>query len=531
MAENTFTIRGAEVIDGNDKPAKRQDLLVTNGVISQLGDILKGGEEGKIIDGSGLTLAPGFIDMHAHSDLAVLTDKQHLAKVTQGVTTEVVGQDGLSYVPSNPETLLLLREQLFGWNADPAGLKWDFHSVSDYLTEVDKGSAVNIAYLIPHGSVRMLVRGNEPGIANADELKQMINLTETGMKEGAFGLSAGLTYTPAMYANDQEIIELCKVVAKYNGFYAPHHRNYGAKFLDAVSDCIEIARQSNSSLHLTHCHMSHPNYHGKTDLLFDQLNRAEKDGIDVTLDTYPYLAGSTYLHALLPSWVQAGGKSETIKRLSTIDSRNKVIHELTVTGSDGNHGGVINWPAITIAGVEKLHNHKFIGVDLVSAANSVSKKVEDFYLDFIIDEELKASCVIFAGHEPNVRAIMKDHRHMIGSDGILTGNRPHPRGYGTFARYLGVYARGEKVLTMQGAIARMTGRPAKRLGLTDRGFISKGMKADMVLFDSQTVIDSSTYESPRVAAKGFEMVWISGIATLKAATRTQALPGVGLRAR
>jgi N-acyl-D-amino-acid deacylase len=161
----------------------------------------------------------------------------------------------------------------------------------------------------------------------------------------------------------------------------------------------------------------------------------------------------------------------------------------------------------------------------------VSKKVEDFYLDFIIDEELKASCVIFAGHEPNVRAIMKDHRHMIGSDGILTGNRPHPRGYGTFARYLGVYARGEKVLTMQGAIARMTGRPAKRLGLTDRGFISKGMKADMVLFDSQTVIDSSTYESPRVAAKGFEMVWISGIATLKAATRTQALPGVGLRAR
>jgi N-acyl-D-amino-acid deacylase len=277
--------------------------------------------------------------------------------------------------------------------------------------------------------------------------------------------------------------------------------------------------------------MSHPDNHGKTELLFDQLDRAEKDGVDVTLDTYPYLAGSTYLHALLPSWVQAGGKSETIKRLKVLENRKRVIHELTVTGSDGNQGGTVNWPIITIAGVEKAENLRFIGVDLVSAAAMVNKKVEDFYMDFILEEDLKASCVIFSGHEPNVRAIMKDRRHMIGSDGILTGNRPHPRGYGTFARYLGVYAREEKVLTMEGAIARMTGRSAKRLGLKDRGLIKAGMKADMVLFDTANVIDSSTYETPRVAAKGFEMVWISGIATLKAGKRTDALPGVGVRAR
>jgi N-acyl-D-amino-acid deacylase len=155
MSENTFTIRGAKIIDGCDTPALRQDLLVTNGVISQVGSILKGAEEGKVIDGSGLTLAPGFIDMHAHSDLAVLTDKQHLAKVTQGVTLEVVGQDGLSYVPSNPESLLELREQLFGWNSDPKDLKWDFHTVGEYLARVDQGCAVNVAYLIPHGSVRI----------------------------------------------------------------------------------------------------------------------------------------------------------------------------------------------------------------------------------------------------------------------------------------------------------------------------------------------------------------------------------------
>ena len=529
MSENTFTIRGANVIDGSDTPAQRLDLLITNGVISQLGSILRGAEEGKVIDGSGLTLAPGFIDMHSHSDLAVLTDKQHLAKVSQGVTLEVVGQDGLSYVPSNPETLLELREQLFGWNSDPKDLKWDFHTVGEYLDRVDNGCAVNVAYLIPHGSVRMLVRGNEPGTASDAELAAMKQLTRKAMQEGAFGLSAGLTYTPAMYADNDEIVQLCKVVAEFGGYYAPHHRNYGAKFLEAVMECLDIAKLSKSPLHLTHCHMSHPNFHGKTGLLFEQIQNAEKQGVDVTLDTYPYLAGSTYLHALLPSWVQAGGSKKTLQRLSVMENRLKVIYELTVSGSDGNHGGVVNWPAINIAGVEKSHNMRFVGMDLVSAAQLVNKKVEDFYLDFIIDEELKASCVIFAGHEPNVRAIMQDSRHMVGSDGILTGNRPHPRGYGTFARYLGVYARQEKVLTMHGAVARMTGRPAKRLGLTDRGFIKVGMRADMVLFDSQTVIDRSTYEQPRVAAAGFEMVWVSGVATLRKGARTEATPGQGVR--
>jgi N-acyl-D-amino-acid deacylase len=531
MREDTFTIKGVDVINGNDTPAKRQDVLVTNGVIAEVGSILKGNELGKVIDGSGLTLTPGFIDMHAHSDLAVLADPQHLAKVSQGVTLEVVGQDGLSYVPCNPESQLALREQLYGWNSDPKDFDWNFYTVEDYLKKVDDGCAVNVAYLLPHGSIRLMVRGSEPGLASVNELAQMKQLIMQGMQQGAFGLSAGLTYTPAMYADDNEIIELCKVVSDFGGFYAPHHRNYGARFLDAVNECLAIAKLSNTPLHLTHCHMSHPNFHGKTGLLFEQIEEAEQNGVEVTLDTYPYLAGSTYLHALLPSWVQAGGSVKTIQRLKTREQRQQVIYELTVAGSDGNHGGIVNWPAITIAGVEKSANLRFVGLDLVSAANLVSKKVEEFYLDFIIDEELKASCVIFAGHEPNVRAIMQDKRHMVGSDGILTGNRPHPRGYGTFARYLGVYAREEKVLSLPGAICRMTSRPAKRLGLTDRGYVKTGMKADLVLFDADAVIDRATYESPRVAAAGFEMVWVAGIATLRNGQRTQATPGVGLRKR
>ncbi|CAB4339929.1 unannotated protein [freshwater metagenome] len=531
MKDRTFTIRGAQVIDGSGSKAVRADVIVIDGVIAKTGSILRGEEQGKVVEADGLTLTPGFIDLHSHSDLAVISDPAHLAKVTQGVTFEVVGQDGLSYVPSNEETLHTLREQLFGWNGEPAALKWNFHSVSDYLSEVDKGSAVNVAFLIPHGTVRMLARGNVAGLASLEELNEMKRLVEVGMQEGAVGLSAGLTYTPAMYADDAEIIELCKIVAKYGGYYAPHHRNYGAQFLDAVDDCIEISRASGSPLHLTHCHMSAPANHDRTDLLFDRLAKAESDGLDVSLDTYPYLAGSTYLHAMLPSWVQDGGNKPMSARLADRDKRLKVVHELTVSGSDGNQGGIMNWEVIKIAGIERAEHMKFVGLSIVEAAKLADKQPVDFYLDLILAEDFKASCVIFSGYEPNVRAIMQHPRHMVGSDGILAGNRPHPRGYGTFARYLGTYARVEKVLTFEGAIARMTGRPATRLSLKDRGLVKTGYKADLVLLDAEKVLDLATYENPKTPAAGFENVWIDGVLTLEGGKRTSHLPGRAVRSR
>ncbi len=525
--ENTFTIRGATILDGTGTPGVRNDLLVINGKIAINGKILKGEEQGKIFDGSDLTITPGFIDMHAHSDLAVLADKEHLAKVTQGVTLEVVGQDGLSYVPSDENTQALLRQQLYGWNGDPAGFKWNFHSVAQYLDRVDEGAAVNVAYLIPHGAVRMLVKGNDEGYADSNELAQMSAIVETGMEEGAIGLSAGLTYTPAMYASDDELVNLCQVVAKFGGYYAPHHRNYGSQFLEAVDACIEISRASGSALHLTHCHMSAPVYHDKTELLFERIEKAERAGIDITLDTYPYLAGSTYLHALLPSWAQAGGVDQMAQRLKSAEVRSRVIDALNKTGSDGNQGGVVNWKIIVVAGVEASLD--LVGLSIEEAANRNQMEPASFYLDLIAKENYRASCVIFSGHEGNVRSIMQHPKHMVGSDGILTGNRPHPRSYGTFARYLGHYAREEKVLTFEGAVNRMTGRPASRLGLTDRGIIKEGMHADLVMLDAASVIDRSTYENPRLPAAGFEYVWIGGVTTLAQGVRTSNLPGRAIR--
>ena len=468
MPSNTlpsFTIRGATVIDGSESAPVRADVSVIEGKIAEIGKIIKGNEVGEIVDASGLTLSPGFIDMHSHSDLRVISDPENIAKVSQGVTTEIVGQDGLSYVPCDEVTLAELRKQLFGWNGDPSEIDWSMRDVAGYLKQIDNGSSVNVGYLLPHGSIRMLACGFSQEPATADQMRHQLDLVETGMKQGALGMSAGLTYVPAMYASDDEITELNKVVAKYDGFYSPHHRNYGANFLDAVADCISIASKSGCKLHLTHCHMSHPKFHDKTDQLFELIDKASSNKVRITLDSYPYLAGSTYLHALLPSWSAAQGMDGIIKMINDPSSRARIIENLNVTGSDGNHGGTVNWPSIVIASVEKNSNFKFIGRKLIECAEEVGKTPVDFYLDLIADEIGRVLCILHSGYEPNVRKIMQRDNHMVGTDGILAGKKPHPRAYGTFTRYLGVYAREEKVISLSGAVARMTGRPAKLLRL------------------------------------------------------------------
>lgn len=467
--------------------------------------------------------------MHSHSDLAVLQDKEHLAKTTQGVTLEVVGQDGLSYAPVNPQTKAELAQQLAGWNGKPEISKLDFSSIGEYLDKIDQGSALNVAMLIPHGTLRMLVMGGAARYANENELNEMKTITEISMKEGAVGISAGLTYTPAIYAHDDELVELCKTVANHGGYYAPHHRNYGLGFLEAVDECLDISKKSNCALHLTHCHMSAPKYWGKAQLLIDKLSQAKINGVDVSLDSYPYLAGMTYLHAFLPSWISEGGLKKAKERIENSDARVKLIHELKVTGTDGNQGSPVNWAAVIIAHVNRPDNNVAIGMNLQQYADSVKKDVAEAYLDLIIDEDFESSCVIFAGNEENVRTIMQHENHMIGSDGILFGKRPHPRAWGTFARILGVYGRDEKVLTLEGAVARMTGRPAKRIGLTDRGFVKPNYLADLVIFDPKTVIDKSTYENPREPAAGIIHVFIDGQYVIKNSKRTDLVVGKSVR--
>ncbi|GAA2343411.1 D-aminoacylase [Saccharopolyspora halophila] len=519
-------IRGAHIVDGDGGPRYFADVGISAGRIAEIGHRLSAERS---IDAGGLVLAPGFVDMHAHSDLQLLAEPDHTAKVSQGVTLEVIGQDGLSYAPVDDETLATLRQQIAGWNDDPPGFDWNWRSVAEYLDRLDEGIATNAAYLVPQGTLRLLCAGYEDRPVTADELDRMREVLAESLRQGAFGMSSGLTYTPGMYADTAELTALCEVVAAHGGFYSPHHRSYGAGALQAYAEMLEVAERSGCPLHLAHATMNFGVNEGRASELLTMLDRAIDDGRDVTLDSYPYLPGATSLHALLPSWAMAGGVSSTLDRLRDPGQRARIRHELEITGSDGCHGVPVEWDTIVISGVREPGNAHLVGRSVADAARAAAEQPTEFYLDVLINEQLGSSCLMHVGHEDNVRAIMRHRAHTGGSDGLLVGARPHPRSWGTFPRYLGHYVRETGVLELEECVAHLTSRPADRLGLTDRGRIRAGNVADLVLFDPDEVADTATFEEPRQQAAGIPHVLVGGVAVIQDGHRTDALPGRALR--
>jgi N-acyl-D-amino-acid deacylase len=359
----------------------------------------------------------------------------------------------------------------------------------------------------------------------------MQRLLAEGLAQGAVGLSAGLTYTPGMYADDDELVVLCGVLREHGGFYCPHHRNYGLHALEAYAACIEIVRRAGVPLHLAHAHLGYAVNRGRAPELLAMIDDARADGVDVTLDTYPYLAGSTYLHAFLPSWAHVGGSAATIERLRDPDLRERLRAEMEDEGSDGFHEIPMDWSVVVIGGARRPENQRWIGRSVADAAAEADARPIDFLCELLVTEELGVSCVAHTGNEENVRTIMTHPVHMVGSDGILVGDRPHPRSYGTFPRYLAVYVRELGVLTLEQAIRKMTSLPAQRLGVPDRGLVRPGLAADIVCFDPDSVRDTATYEDPRRLPDGIPYVLCNGRFTVDDGRRTEELPGRALRMR
>ncbi|MFJ4597393.1 MULTISPECIES: amidohydrolase family protein [unclassified Kitasatospora] len=519
--------RGATVVDGTGADRYRADVRIADGLITGIGHGL---DAPTVVDADGLVLAPGFIDMHAHSDLALLLEPEHPAKVTQGVTCEVLGQDGLSYAPVDDATLPALRRQLAGWNGDPEGFDWDWRGVAGYLDRIDRtGVAVNACYLVPHGSLRMLAMGwanRPPTPAELDRMRQEL---AQGLLDGAVGMSSGLSYTPGMYADTSELVELCTVVAAYGGFHAPHQRSYGEGALEGYAEMVEIARRTGCALHLTHATMNFGVNRGRAGELLELVDQALADGVDLTLDSYPYLPGSTTLAALLPSWATEGGPVATLTRLADPAARERIRYEVEEKGSDGCHGVVTDWATIQISGVRTAELARAVGRTVAELAAERGRSGTEVFLDLLRRDELATTILQHVGHEENVRAIMRHPAHTVGSDGLLVGARPHPRAWGTFPRYLGHYSRELGVLTLEEAIARMTGRPAARLGLHRRGLIAPGHHADLVLLDPEKVRDAATFEHPRLPAEGVQHVYVNGTAVVRQGRTTGARPGRALR--
>ncbi|SES12512.1 N-acyl-D-amino-acid deacylase [Streptomyces sp. yr375] len=534
-----LVIRDADVIDGTGADSYRADVVVDDGrIVSIVREAAAAGCQRptavRELDAEGLTLAPGFIDMHAHSDLALLRDPDHSAKAAQGVTLEVLGQDGLSYAPVDDRTLEEVRRAITGWNGYGDELDFGWRSVGEYLDRLDHGFdgagiAVNAAYLIPQGTVRALAVGWEDRPAKPQELDRMRQLVAEGLEQGAVGLSSGLTYTPGMYAPDSELTELCRVVARYGGYYCPHHRSYGAGALAAYAEMIELTRQAGCPLHLAHATMNFGVNKGRAPDLLTLLDEALAAGADITLDTYPYTPGCTTLVALLPSWASEGGPQEILRRLADDDTAARIRHDLEVTGADGCHGVPVDWDTIEISGVadERLAAH--VGRTIQQSARLRGEPPWTTARRLLLDDRLSATILQHVGHEENVRTIMRHRVHTGGSDGVLQGAKPHPRAYGTFPRYLGHYTRELGILSLEECVAHLTGRPAARLRLPDRGLIREGYRADLVLFDAATVAAGSTYDDPRTLPTGVPHVLVDGRFVIEDGRRTDVLAGRAVR--
>ncbi|MEU6327463.1 D-aminoacylase [Streptomyces sp. NPDC047049] len=533
-------LRDVRVLDGTGGPSYRADVALSGGRIAAIHRASDGGPRPgavRVVDGHGLALSPGFIDMHAHSDLALLRDPAHEAKAAQGVTLEVIGQDGLSYAPVDERTLAEVRTQITGWNGGGPGdtsVDFTWRTVGGYLDRLDhgfdgRGIAVNAAYLIPQGTVRMLALGWDDRPATADELTRMKQLVAEGLEQGAVGLSSGLTYTPGMYASDAELTELCRVVARYDGYYCPHHRSYGAGALQAYEEMMALTREAGCALHLAHATMNFGVNEGRAPELLALLDRALDAGADITLDTYPYTPGCTTLAAMLPSWASEGGPEAILTRLRDEATAERIRQVMEVDGADGCHGVPIEWDTIEISGVADPALSGYVGK---TVARSAAERGEEPWVTarrLLTDDRLGSTILQHIGHEENVRQIMRHRVHTGGSDGILQGLKPHPRAYGTFPQYLGRYVRELGVLSLEECVAHLTGRPAARLRLPDRGLVREGYRADLVLFDPGTVAAGATFDAPRTLPTGIPHVLIDGRFVVEDGRRTDVLAGRTVR--
>jgi N-acyl-D-amino-acid deacylase len=523
-------IHGATVVDGTGAPGYTADVAVTSGRITGISTragALPGAR--RDLDADGLVLSPGFIDMHAHSDLQILVNPAHTAKVSQGVTCEVLGQDGLSFAPIDDATRALLRRQIAGWNGEPDYFDFNWDTVGGYLDRLDEGVACNAAYLVPQGTLRQMVVGGDDRPATARETERMCALLATGLAEGAVGMSSGLTYTPGMFADTAELVALCRVVAAGGGYYSPHQRSYGAGALEAYAEMIDVARRSGCALHLTHATMNFEPNRGRAGDLLRIIDDALVAGADITVDSYPYLPGSTTLAALLPSWAAAGGPDALLARVADAGDRERIRFELEQVGSDGCHGCITDWSTIQISGVKNPTLAASVGRTVAELAASGGRPPSDVFFDLLIDDGLATTILQHVGHEENVRAIMAHRTHCGGSDAILVGAQPHPRAWGTFPRYLARYVRELGILDLEDCIHHLTGRPAARLRLVDRGVVREGFHADLVLFDALTIQDTATFAEPRQQATGIEWVFVNGSAVIDGGERTGSLPGRALR--
>lgn len=525
----SFLIRNARIVDGTGNPWYIADVAVKDDTISEIGRINSDTDYDEIIDAEGLTLAPGFFDMHSHSDLSQLVNPEASAKIRQGITTELISQDGLGVAPMVPEHIDEYRKYLSGLQGDPA-IDWTWRSFADYLARIEAiGTATNVASLLSHGPLRVVTVGLEERAATEQELIQMAELARQSFTEGAFGLSTGLIYPPCVFASDDELHILGEATAAAGGLFVVHVRNERGLIKESIQEIFDIGYQTGVKPHISHLKVIGKENWGTAAEVLALFDEARNNGLDVGFDQYPYPAGSTMLSILVPAHAHAGGPESFLERLKDKEMRTLLAKEM-VTGLPGweNINTAAGWDRILITGVNDGPNKKWEGKTIFDIACHKDISPQEVIFDLLLEEELQVSMVNFSLHEDDVVTILQHPLGMLGTDGLL-GGKPHPRAYGSTARILQKYVREDGAISLEQAVARMTSRPAAQLGIYDRGIIRPGMKADLVLFNAETVRDVATYTDSCQHPTGFSYVWVNGTAAVANGLETGALSGQVLR--
>ena len=524
-------IEGATVIDGTGSTGGRADVGIRDETIVAIGDLSRE-TAGNRLGAAGKVLTPGFIDMHSHSDWRLWANRRAESKIRQGVTTEVVGNCGFSPAPVATEHLDALKGFALYL---PRGLDFAWRSLGEYLRAFDReGTALNVIQLVGHGTLRIAAMGFARRAPSASELARMERMLAEAFDDGAWGLSTGLIYAPGSFAETEEIVALARVASRRRGFYASHIRGEGATLLDAVREAIRVGREAELPVQWSHVKAAgRPNWGRVADALA-LMDQAVAEGLDVMADVYPYTASSTSLRTLLPDWALEGGVPAMVARLGDPEVRARIHEELEAPVTGQSLLDRIGWDNIMIAYCEKRTDAVGKRLSEVGAARGLHPL--DAAFELLVDEGGRGAMILFQLDERDLRRALVHPRVMIGSDGSalapygeLGAGKPHPRSYGTFPRVLGEYARAERLLSLPQAIHKMTGLPARRLGLRDRGVLRVGAKADLVVLDAQRVSDQATYDEPHRYPVGIEHVLVNGRFVIKNGEHTGSLPGQLLR--
>ena len=520
------------LIDGSGSPGRNADIGIKGDRIAKIGN-LSGASAAQTRDARGMIVAPGFIDMLGQSEQYLLIDPRGMSKVMMGVTTEITGE-GESIAPLNDR--ILKEQEDFNRRYN---LTVDWRTLGEYFTRLEKqGSGLNLGTFVGATQVREYVIGYDDRPPTTAELEQMKKLVADAMKDGALGVSTSLQYVPARFAKTDEIVELAKVAHQYGGIYISHQRSEANAIDDSMKEVFEIARRANIPAEIWHFKTAYKKNWGRMPEMLGRIEAARKQGLKITADVYPYVAGSTSLSACLPPWALEGGTDKMVARLKDAEARKRLKWEISSDAKDWENiylgsGGP---SGILIGSVVNRELDNWQGKRLSEIATAQNKDPLDALFDFIMADHGQTGAIFFMMQESDMQAALKSPLVSIctdsgarATDGPLAGSKSHPRGWGTYPRILGRYVRDQKLMSMELAINKMTGLPASNVGLKQRGLIREGYFADITVFDPKTVIDRATFEDPNQYPVGINYVIVNGQIEVDNGKRTPALAGRPLR--